>query len=47
MKHVNVRLPDETHAALVAMAEAEDRSLNNMVVVLIKEGQQRRSAEPE
>lgn len=43
MKHVNLRLPDEIHAALIQMAEAEDRSLNNMLVVLIKEGQQRRS----
>ena len=44
MKHVNLRLPDEVHAALIDMAEGEDRSLNNMVIVLIKEGQQRRGA---
>jgi len=44
MKHVNLRLSDDVHAALVAMAEADDRSLNNMIVVLIKDEQQRRDA---
>lgn len=44
MKHVNVRLPDDIHAVLAAMAEADDRSLNNMIVVLIKDEQQRRDA---
>jgi len=44
MKHMNLRLPDEVHDALTRMAEGEDRSLNNMVIVLIKEGQQRRPA---
>lgn len=42
MKHVNVRLPDEIHATLVAMAEADRRSLNSMVIVLIEEEKQRR-----
>ena len=45
MKHVNVRLSEDVHAALVAMAEADDRSLNNMIVVLIKDEQQRREAQ--
>lgn len=42
MKHVNARLPDEVHAALVAMAEADRRSLNSMIIVLVEEEQQRR-----
>ena len=47
MKHVNVRLPDETHAALQAMAEADRRSLNSMMVVLIEEERHRRAQDNE
>jgi predicted HicB family RNase H-like nuclease len=36
MKHLNVRLPDDVHAKLVAMAETERRSLNSMLIVLIE-----------
>jgi predicted HicB family RNase H-like nuclease len=36
MKTLNVRLPDDIHAALVTMAEQDDRSLNNMIVALIR-----------
>ena len=42
MKHVNLRLPDETHAVLVTMAEAERRSLNSMMVILIEAERGRR-----
>jgi predicted HicB family RNase H-like nuclease len=41
MKHVNLRLPDDIHAALVAAAETERRSLNSMIIVLIEQGLQR------
>jgi len=47
MKHLNVRLPDEVHDALTAMAEGDDRSLNNMLIVLIKEEEKRRQAHPQ
>lgn len=42
MKHVNLRLPDEVHAALAVMAEADRRSLNSMMIVLIEEERRRR-----
>jgi hypothetical protein len=38
MKHVNLRLPDDLHAALSAAAEADRRSLNSMIIVLIERG---------
>ena len=41
MKQINVRLPDDVHAALVALAEAERRSLNNMIIALIEREQSR------
>lgn len=37
MKHVNLRLPDELHEALKAAAEADHRSINSMVIVLIEQ----------
>ena len=37
MKHLNVRLPDDLHAALVTAAKADRRSLNAEVVVMIEE----------
>ena len=36
MKQLNLRLPDDVHAKLAAMAEAERRSLNSMVIMLIE-----------
>ena len=33
---INLRLTDEDHARLVALAEAQRRSINNMLVVLIE-----------
>ena len=36
MKQINVRLTDETHAKLQAIAKAEHRSMNNMLVALIE-----------
>jgi hypothetical protein len=36
MKQLNVRLPDELHAALRALAEAEHRSLNAEIVHLLE-----------
>lgn len=38
MKHLQVRLPDELHAALVALAQAERRSLNAQIVVVLERG---------
>jgi predicted HicB family RNase H-like nuclease len=38
MKHVNLRLPDDLHTALAAAAEADRRSLNSMIIVLIEQG---------
>jgi len=43
MKQLNVRLPDEIHAALSAMAEDDDRSLNNEVIALIRNEQEHRA----
>jgi predicted HicB family RNase H-like nuclease len=43
MKHVNLRVPDDIHAVLVAAAEAERRSLNSMVIIMIEEALQRRA----
>jgi hypothetical protein len=37
MKHVNLRLPDDIHAALAAAAETDRRSLNSMIIVMIEE----------
>jgi predicted HicB family RNase H-like nuclease len=36
MKQINVRLPDDVHAKLVALATTERRSLNNMIIALIE-----------
>jgi predicted HicB family RNase H-like nuclease len=36
MKDIHVRLPDEIHAKLVAIAGAERRSLNSQLIVLIE-----------
>jgi len=44
MKQINVRLPDDIHAALAAMAEADRRSLNSMVIVLIEEAARERGS---
>jgi predicted HicB family RNase H-like nuclease len=44
MKHVNLRLPDDVHAKLAALAEAERRSLNSMIVVLIEDADQQRDS---
>lgn len=41
MKHVNVRMDDETHAALRALAEAEARSLNAMLIMLVRRAAER------
>ena len=42
MKQINMRLPDEVHAKLAAMAEADRRSLNAMVIVLIEDADRKR-----
>lgn len=39
MVTLNVRLPDDVHAKLAALAETERRSLNNMIIILIEEKQ--------
>ena len=33
---MNLRLPDDLHAALKAAAEADRRSLNSMIIVMIE-----------
>lgn len=38
MKQLNVRLPDELHAALKSLAETEHRSLNAEIVTLLERG---------
>jgi hypothetical protein len=35
-KHLNLRLPVELHAALVAMTRREHRSLNGQIVYLLQ-----------
>jgi predicted HicB family RNase H-like nuclease len=49
MKHINLRVPDDLHAALAAAAEDDRRSLNSMIIVMIEQSLQRRSgsARPE
>lgn len=34
-RHISLRLPISIHARVVAKAEAEKRSLNNMVILLL------------
>jgi predicted HicB family RNase H-like nuclease len=48
MKHVNLRLPDELHEKVKAVAEQNRRSLNSMLIVLIERAldQQDRPASP-
>jgi hypothetical protein len=41
---VNLRLPEDLHARLVATAEAEHRSLQMQIVHLLEEGLRRRDA---
>lgn len=38
MKQLNVRLPDDLHAALKALAQREHRSLNAEIVSLLERG---------
>lgn len=42
MKYIKARVPDDVHAKLTAMAEANRRSLNSMLIVLIEEADQNR-----
>jgi len=44
MKQLNVRLPDELHAVLRALAEAEHRSLNAEIVHLLADTASRSQA---
>jgi predicted HicB family RNase H-like nuclease len=44
MKHLNVRLPDDVHAKLAAMAESDRRSLNSMIIVLIEDADAKRDS---
>lgn len=44
MKHVNLRLPDDVHAKLAVLAEADRRSLNNMMIALIEQAHREYSA---
>jgi hypothetical protein len=43
MKHLSLRLPDDLLAALAATAEADRRSLNAEVIVMIEEALRRRN----
>jgi predicted HicB family RNase H-like nuclease len=40
MKHINLRLPDDLHAALLAVADADRRSLNSTIIVLLEQALQ-------
>jgi len=42
MKQIKARVPDDVHAKLAAMAAAERRSLNSMLIVLIEEADRQR-----
>jgi predicted HicB family RNase H-like nuclease len=44
MKELKLRLPDEVHAGLAAVAAADRRSLNSMVIVMIEEALRRRDS---
>jgi predicted HicB family RNase H-like nuclease len=44
MKHINLRVPDDVHAALIAAAEADRRSMNTMIIVMIEEALRRRDS---
>jgi hypothetical protein len=47
MKQINLRLPDDVHAKLAALAAADRRSINSMLIVLIEEaGRQHDSPAP-
>jgi predicted HicB family RNase H-like nuclease len=43
MKHVNLRLPDDLHALLVAAAKDDTRSLNSEIIHLLRRALERRS----
>ena len=42
---LSIRIPVSLHARLQAMAEAEDRSLNRMILHLVREAVNRRQAD--
>jgi predicted HicB family RNase H-like nuclease len=44
MKQIKARVPDEVHAKLAAMAAADRRSLNSMLVTLIEEAARKRDS---
>ena len=44
MKHLNLRLPDDVHEKLTALAEADHRSLNSEIIVLIEEAARERDS---
>ena len=44
-KKFTLRLPEDLHAALVRMAEADDRSLHSMVVRILREAAERSQGE--
>ena len=42
LKHTAVRIDEATHKAIVKLAKQEDRSVSNMINVLLKEALKRR-----
>jgi len=44
MKHINLRLADDLHVKLAAAAEADRRSLNTMIIIMIEEALKRRDS---
>jgi predicted HicB family RNase H-like nuclease len=44
MKYIKARVPDDVHAKLAAMATADHRSLNSMLIVLIEEADRERDS---
>jgi predicted HicB family RNase H-like nuclease len=45
-KHINVRLPLDVHAAALKLAANDDRSLNKLIVRLIREAATRPAPKP-
>jgi hypothetical protein len=44
MKQIKARVPDDVHAKLAAMAAADHRSINSMLIVLIEEADRQRGS---
>lgn len=43
MRSLNLRLPDDLHAAVKALAEADHRSLNSEIIALLEDAVRERT----